>query len=83
MKKLFKNIHDSFFNNDSGFSSRKLTAFSLMICIAFIHWEYIDQANAIEALTIDLCGVLIALGIVTAQNIIELKNGKQNGTETN
>ena len=83
MKQLFKNIHDSFFNNDSGFSSRKLTAFSLMVCIAFIHYKYIDITNAIEALTIDLCGVLIALGIVTAQNIIELKNGKQNGTETN
>jgi hypothetical protein len=34
----------------------------------------VDNSNAIEALIIDLSGVLLCLGIVTAQNIIELKN---------
>jgi hypothetical protein len=57
-----------------GFSARKLTAFALMLCIAFIHFRFVDSTNAIEALMIDLSGVLLCLGIVTAQNIIELKN---------
>jgi hypothetical protein len=57
-----------------GFSARKLTAFALMICIAFIHFRFVDINNAIEALMIDLSGVLLCLGIVTAQNIIEFKN---------
>jgi hypothetical protein len=61
-----------------GFSARKLTAFALMLCIAFIHFRFVDINNAIEALMIDLSGVLLCLGIVTAQNIIELKNNKQN-----
>jgi hypothetical protein len=42
----------------------------------YIHKYYVTDKNATEVLIIDLCGVLIALGIVTAQNIIELKNGK-------
>ena len=59
---------------NQGFSARKLTAFALMLCIAFIHFRFVDNSNAIEALMIDLSGVLLCLGIVTAQNIIELKN---------
>lgn len=77
MKQITELIN-SFYNNDQGFSSRKLTAFALMVCVAYIHYKFIDQTNAIEALIADLCAILVALGIVTAQNIIELKNGKQN-----
>lgn len=77
MKKTIDNLLGSFDNvKNSGFSARKLTAFTLMLCIAFIHFRFVDINNAIEALMIDLSGVLLCLGIVTAQNIIELKNNK-------
>jgi hypothetical protein len=77
---MIKQLLGSFDNvKGSGFSARKLTAFALMLCIAFIHFRFVDKDNAIEALMIDLSGVLLCLGIVTAQNIIELKNGKNEG----
>lgn len=79
MKALFTNILNSFKNDKDGFSARKLTAFGLMGCIVYIHKYYVTSENATEMAIIDLCGVLIALGIVTAQNIIELKNGKNSG----
>jgi len=81
MKNFITNILNSFKNDKDGFSARKLTAFALMGCIMYIHKYYVTAENATEVLIIDLCGVLIALGIVTAQNIIELKNGKQSQTE--
>ena len=76
MKNFIANILNSFKNDKDGFSARKLTAFALMGCIMYIHKYYVTAENATEVLIIDLCGVLIALGIVTAQNIIELRNGK-------
>lgn len=82
MKQLYTNLVNSFKNSRDGFSGRKLTAFSLIVCIYWVHYKYVNHDNATEVLIIDLCGVLISLGIVTAQNIIELKNGKTN-TDTN
>lgn len=82
MKELYTNIVNSFKNNRDGFSGRKLTAFSLIVCIYWVHYKYVNHDNATEVLIIDLCGVLISLGIVTAQNLIEFKNGKAN-TDTN
>lgn len=76
--KIINNILASFNNYEKGFSARKLTAFSLMICIAYIHYKFVDTSIAIEVLIIDLSGVLIALGIVTAEQVIKLKNGGNN-----
>lgn len=78
MKNFINKIILSFENSKDGFSARKLTAFILILCICYIHFKFVDLQNAVEVLIIDLCGVLIALGIVTAQNIIELKNGSTN-----
>ena len=75
MKQFFRKLLASFDNTKDGLSARKLTAFALMLCIGYIHYKFVDSANSMEALIIDLCGVLIALGIVTAEQIINLKNG--------
>ena len=75
---MINNILASFNNYEKGFSARKLTAFSLMVCIAYIHYKFVDTSIAIEALIIDLSGVLISLGIVTAEQVIKLKNGGNN-----
>ena len=78
MKKIIYNLIGSFDNVKGGFSARKLTAFAFVVMSAFIHLRYVNEANAIEALIVDVCCVLVALGIITAQNIIDLKNGNSN-----
>ena len=78
MKKIYDKLVASLDNSKDGFSARKLTALTLTICIVYIHWEYVDLSIAVETLIVDLCGVLIALGIVTAEQIIKLKNGENN-----
>ena len=75
MKKIIKNLINSLNNTDSGYSARKLTAFSLMILIAYVHYKYVDLSNAIEAILIDLGGVLLLLGIITFEQILKFKNG--------
>jgi len=79
--KIIDNLIKSFTTEKGGFAARKLTAFALMILIAYIHFKYVDLTNVVEVLIIDLSGVLLCLGLVTASNIIELKNGKNNETK--
>lgn len=78
MKKIIENLINSLNNQDSGFSARKLTAFALMILIAYVHYKYVDLSNAIEAILIDLGGVLLLLGIITFEQILKFKNGNSN-----
>ena len=75
MKKIIENLINSLNNQDSGFSARKLTALALMILIAYVHYKYVDLSNAIEAILIDLGGVLLLLGIITFEQILKFKNG--------
>lgn len=77
MRKTLSNIYDSFFNSREGFSARKLTAFALMILVTYLHYKYVDIGNSFDFLVADLCAIMLLLGIVTAQNIIEFKNGKE------
>ena len=78
MKKIFENLLNSLNNKDSGWSARKLTALALMILIAYVHYKYVDLSNAIEAILIDLGGVLLLLGIITFEQILKFKNGNSN-----
>jgi hypothetical protein len=80
MKKVATDIYNSFFNNKEGFSARKLTAFSLMVCVAWLHYSHVTDANADTFLMYDLIAIFLLLGVITAQNIIHFKNG--NPTET-
>ena len=82
MKKVATDIYNSFFNNKEGFSARKLSGFALMVCVFYLHYKYVDTTNAFDFLVADLCAIMLLLGIVTAQNIIELKNGKTNEQPT-
>ena len=77
---ILKDIWASFNNHEQGASARKLTAFALMCLVVYIHASQLTHENAVEFLIIDLCGVFLALGLVTFAQIIELKNGKQDGT---
>ena len=75
MKKIIDYIGASFDNSKEGASARKLTAFALMICIAYLHYKFADTSNAVSFLTVDLVGVFVILGIVTAEQVIKFKNG--------
>jgi len=78
MKRIIDNLIGSFDTvKENGFSARKLSAFALMICIAFVHFKWVNHDNVAEVLIIDLCGVLILLGLVTAQNILDYKNSEK------
>ena len=80
MKQFFSNIVTSFDNTKEGGSARKFTAFALIVMMVYCHVKYVDKDNVVEVLIIDLCGALLCLGLVTAQNIIELKNGNSPNT---
>lgn len=81
MKKWIESLYQSFFNNDKGFSGRKLTAFALVCCIIALHVSFITKRDSIfqellvEILVIDVCGVAFFQGLVTVGNIIELRTG--------
>jgi hypothetical protein len=74
---------NSFDNRKPGKSGRKLTAFALMLCVAWLHYKYVTNETASTFLLYDLCGIFLLLGIVTAQNIINLKNGGSDEAKTN
>lgn len=76
MKELLTKLLASFDNHSMGMSARKLTAFALMVCVAYIHYKWITTDTAVNFLVVDLCAIFLLLGIVTAEQIIKLKNGK-------
>jgi hypothetical protein len=78
MKKIFDYIGASFDNSKEGASARKLTAFALMICVAYLHYKFVDITTSVSFLIVDLCGVFMLLGIITAEQVIKLKNGTNN-----
>tara|TARA_R110000868_G_scaffold23387_1_gene94399 strand:- start:3017 stop:3247 length:231 start_codon:yes stop_codon:yes gene_type:complete len=70
---IIDNLIKSFTTEKGGFAARKLTAFALMILIAYSHFKYVDLTNVVEVLIIDLSGVLLCLGLVTAEQILSFK----------
>lgn len=79
MRKAFKEFLIGFlytFTNDRrGNSARKTTAFALMVCIAYTHFKYLSVENAQLIIATDGLLILVLLGIITAQNLIEMKFG--------
>ena len=72
---VFENLRKSFENSPGGFSARKLTAFAFVVFADFIHLKYVTADTAIAALLIDAIAALLALGIVTAEQVIRLRHG--------
>ena len=69
IKDFFLGFLYTFTNDKRGNSARKTTAFALMVCVGYIHWEYINFDNAISALLIDLAFVGLLFGILHAEDI--------------
>ena len=84
MKTLVNKLIGSFDTvTKNSFSARKLTAFAFVFFCAYIHKEYVNEENAIEALLVDSGTALLCLGIITFEQVIKFKNGESNPTETN
>lgn len=82
MKKVLRKLESTFDTTTKGYSSRKLSAFwAIVIMGGLITYRYVNVSNAIEMLTAWLVFGLLCLGIITAQNIINFKNGTT--TDTN
>ena len=79
MKEIIKKLIGSLDNKkDSGFSGRKLTAFTLMGCVVYMHYSWHTSEGFTEnVLIIDLCAVGFFLGLITTAEIIKFKGGKE------
>jgi len=75
IQEVFHHIHRSFTNDKTGYSARKLSSFWFMCLVTFIHAKYCSPVTAYDFLVADCIMILLLLGIVTVQNIIEFKNG--------
>jgi len=80
--KILENIINSFNNEKTGFAARKLTAFQIIVLITIADLYYIFNTNFhlpnfINWLIVHFCAASFFLGLVTFQNLIELKNGKK------
>lgn len=75
MKKVFK--YFGFTANGGHYASaRKLTAFAFVIFAAFLHWKC-ASIDPVSFLIADCVVILVALGIVTAEQVITLMNKKE------
>lgn len=75
MRKVFTNILSSFDAHTLGYSARKLSAFAAVVVAIYITVKLLPQAAQIDALYAWLAFGLLCLGIVTIEQIINLKNG--------
>lgn len=84
-KNFFQKLLLTFDNSKDGHSARKWTSFTITLCVVVGHFIYYkhcfikeDFSIFAEVLIIDYVAVGFFLGLITFQNIIELKNGSPN-----
>ena len=75
LKLIGSNLMGSFHNDPGGFSGRKLSAFFAVLMAAY-NLRYASTEIAVEMTVTWLSFALLCLGIVTVQQIIDFKNGK-------
>jgi hypothetical protein len=78
MKQFIKKLFASLDNHSLGFSGRKLSSLAGVMVGVYITVHEIPKTDLITALYAWLGFALLCLGIVTVQNIIDFKNGKEN-----
>jgi hypothetical protein len=84
MKEIFSNILKSFNNADEGYSSRKLTAFIIivMVVIAHIKWLSFGDFTHLEmVLTIDYSFIAALFGMTTYTSIKTQNSNKTDKTK--
>jgi len=81
MENPIKNIFDSFKNNNLGYSGRKLSALAGVLTGIAITMYKLPIDAQLHALYAWLLFALLLMGVVTFQNILEFKNGKNTSTK--
>lgn len=72
MKKILHKILNSFDNGPNGYSSRKLTAFTIIVCVvaAHIKWITLGDFEQLEmVLTIDYSFIATLFGMTTYSSL--------------
>mgnify|MGYP000452773292 CR=1 FL=1 len=72
MKEIINNILKSFNGNEEGYSSRKLTAFIIIVCVVATHIKWLTLGNLSQlemVLTIDYGFIAALFGMTTYSSI--------------
>lgn len=81
MKDLIQKILSSFDTHTLGFSARKLSAFTIIICVVVAHvkWTALaDFSQLTTILTIDYSFIALCLGMTTFEAIKNKQINKEN-----
>jgi hypothetical protein len=81
MKEIMQNILNSFNTNKSGYSSRKLTAFIIVLMVVITHIKWLTLGNLTQlemVLTIDYSFIAALFGMTTYQALKSSKNKEEN-----
>jgi hypothetical protein len=73
---FIKNILDSLRNDNTGFSFRKILSILTMVLVAYLHFSYVDKVNILTALEYDLIFILVLLGLINIDKLIEAWSNK-------
>ena len=76
MKSFISNLFKSLDNHNLGYSGRKLTALFSVLMGAYITFVKLPLEQQFNALCVWLLLCVLCLGIVTFEQIIKFKNGK-------
>ena len=82
MKKFINDILASFKANKEGYAARKLSAFVAVVTAIVLSFEYTDVTVVTTIVSIWLIFALLLLGIVTFQEVLQLKNGTLSSSST-
>ena len=80
MKTFITKLTASLDNHSLGYSGRKLSALAGVLTGIYITIKLLPVDAQLHALYVWLLFSLLCLGIITIQNVIELKNGKNTST---
>lgn len=80
--KIVDDFLNSFNNNPGvGWSGRKLSAFAAMVTAIYLSIKHATPEIVVELVIVWLLFILLCLGLITVQQIIDLKNGKEKISE--
>lgn len=83
MKKIFRDLFNSFNNESVGYSARKLSAFfGVVVVSGWITFKHSGPANVVELVLIWLSFSMLCLGLITIGQLIELRTGITTKKET-
>jgi len=80
MREILNNILKSFNGKAEGYSSRKLTAFGIILCIIAIHVKWLTLGNLSQVemvLTIDYGFIATLFGMTTYSALKNKKDGEE------